>query len=157
MSAQSIFDHAPLGAIIRYTDGTPRPPEHHRRKLVVWQRRNSSGRLVKKQGATCVGQTILPASFTLHEGDFESEGIVVLKVFKTFSEGIDLTFTVTERPVPGSILVLDRPGEQGELVHVAASQKDAEDWLSRHGYPQAILQTLTDEPADGDPVEGRAA
>ena len=157
MSAQSIFDHAPIGAIIRYSDGTPRPPERHRRKLADWQRRNSCGRLVKRQAATIVGQTILPASFTLHEGDFGSEGIIVLKVFKTFSVGSELTFTVTERPVPGSILIFDRPGEQGELVHVAASQKDAEDWLSRHGYPQAVLQTVTDEPADGDPVEGRAA
>lgn len=157
MSAQSIFNHAPLGAIIRYSDGTPRPPVRHRRKLQDWQRRNSCGRLVKKQAATCVGQTIIPASFTLHEGDFGSEGVIVLKVFKTFSVGSDLAFTVTERPAAGSILVLDRPGDQAELVHVATGMKDAEDWLSRHGYPQAVLQTVTDEPADGDPVEGRAA
>ena len=157
MSAQSIFDYAPLGAIIRYSDGTPRPPERHRRKLADWQRRNSSGRLVKKQAATCVGQTILPASFTLHEGDFGSQGVIVLKVFKTFSVGSELTFEVTERPAAGSILVLDRPGEQGELVHVAAGMKDAEDWLSRHGHPQAVLQTVTGEPIYGDPVEGRTA
>jgi len=157
MSAQTIFDHAALGAIIRYTDGSPRPPERHRRKLQDWQRRNSSGRLVKKQAATIVGQTILPANFTLHEGDFGSAGVIVLKVFKTFSVGSDLTFTVTGRSAVGSILVFDRPGAQGELVHVAASQKDAEDWLSRHGYPQAVLQTVTGEQAEGDPVEGRAA
>lgn len=157
MSAQSIFDHAPLGAIIRYSDCTPRPPERHRRKLQDWQRRNSAGRLVKKQTATCVGQTIIPASFTLHEGDFGSEGVIVLKVFKTFSVGSDLTFTITERPVTGSTLIFDRPGDQGELIHVAAGMTDAKDWLSRHGYPQAVLQTVTDEPADGDQVEGRAA
>lgn len=157
MSAQSIFDHAPLGAIIQYSDGTPRPPERHRRKLQDWQRRNSSGRLVKKQAATCVGQTIIPASFTLHEGDFGSQGVIVLKVFKTFSVGSDLTFEVKERPAAGSILIFDRPGDLGELVHVAAGVKDAEDWLSRHGYPQAVKQTVTDEAADGDPVEGRAA
>lgn len=157
MSAQSIFDHAPLGAIIQYSDGTPRPPERHRRKVQDWQRRNSSGRLVKKQAATCVGQTILPASFTLHEGDFGSEGVIVLKVFKTFSVGSDLTFTVTERPTAGSILIFDRPGDQGELVHIAAGMKDAEDWLSRHGYPQAVLQIVAGEPAEDEPVEGRAA
>lgn len=81
----------------------------------------------------------------------------MLKVFKTFSVGSDLAFTVTERPVPGSILIFDRPGDQGELVHVAAGKKDAEEWLSRHGYPQAVLQTAIYEPADCDPVEGRAA
>ena len=157
MSARSIFDHAPLGAIIQYSDCTPRPPERHRRKLQDWQRRNSSGRLMKKHAATCIGQTIIPASFTLDEGDFGSESIIVLKLFKTFSVGSDLTFTVTERPVTGSILIFDRSGDQGELVHVAAGMKDAEDWLSRHGYPNAILQTVNDEPTDGDPVEGRAA
>lgn len=26
MSAQSIFDHAPLGAIVTFSDGTQRPP-----------------------------------------------------------------------------------------------------------------------------------
>ena len=36
MSAQLIYDHAPLGAIIRYSDSTPRPPKRHRRKLQAW-------------------------------------------------------------------------------------------------------------------------
>ena len=31
-TAQSIFDAAPLGAIIRYSDGTPRPPDRFKRK-----------------------------------------------------------------------------------------------------------------------------
>ena len=29
-----------------------------------------------------------PASFTLHQGDFGSAGVVVLKVFKTFSDAV---------------------------------------------------------------------
>lgn len=157
MFAQSIFDHAPLGAVIQYSDDTPRPPERHRRKLQDWQRRNSSGRLVKKQGTTRVGDTVIPAAFTLHEGDFGSDGVIVLKVFKTFSVGSDLSFTVTHQPDAGSILVLDRPGDQGELVHVAANMTEAKDWLTRHGYPQAVLQSVTGEFADSDPVEGRAA
>lgn len=157
MSAHAIFDHAPLGAIIQYSDGTPRPPERHRRQLQDWQRRNSSGCLVKKQGTTRFGDTVIPASFTLHEGDFGSQGVIVLKVFKTFSVGSGLIFTITERPVAGSILIFDRAGDQGELVQVAANMRDAEDWLTRHGYPQAVLQSVTGEFADSDPVEGRAA
>ena len=50
------------------------------------------------------------------------EGVIVLRVFKTFSVDSDLAFTVVERPAIGSVLVLDRPGDEAELVHVAANQ-----------------------------------
>ena len=33
MSAQSIYDTAPLGSLIRYSDGTKEPPARHTRKL----------------------------------------------------------------------------------------------------------------------------
>jgi hypothetical protein len=33
MSAQLIYDLAPLGAIVRFSDGSPRPPDRHRKKL----------------------------------------------------------------------------------------------------------------------------
>lgn len=157
MSAQSIFDHAPLGAIIRYSDGTPRPPERHRRKLQAWQRRNNTGRLVKKQHATRVGDTAIAVSFTLHEGDYGTKAVIVLKVFKTFSIDSDLDFTVIELPAIGSVLVVSRPGDAGELVHVAGSREAADEWLSRHGYPDAVLHEVTaDELATSD-IEGRAA
>ena len=63
MSAQQIYDHAPLGAIIRYSDGTPRPPERHRRKLQAWERRNNKGRLVNKQAGALVGDDRHPCEF----------------------------------------------------------------------------------------------
>ena len=40
MSAQLIYDLIPLGAIIRFSDGTPRPPDRHRKKLAAWEHRN---------------------------------------------------------------------------------------------------------------------
>ena len=85
MSAKLIFDHAPIGAMIAYSDGPPRPPDRHRRKRADWKSRNNTGRLVKKQAATVVGQTTIPASFTLHKGDFGSKAVIVLWVFRTFS------------------------------------------------------------------------
>lgn len=157
MSAQLIYDLVPLGAIIRYSDGTPRPPERHRRKLQAWERRNSSGRLVKKQASARVGETAIPASFTLHEGDYGSKAVTVLRVFKTFSVDSDLAFSVIDRPAVGSILVLDRPGELRELVHVAANRQAAEEWLSRHGYPNAVVNEVTADEVAADHVEGRAA
>ena len=47
MSAKLIFDHALIGAIIAYSDGTPRPPDRHRRELADWKNRNGSGRLCR--------------------------------------------------------------------------------------------------------------
>ncbi len=86
MSAQLIFDTAPLGAIIRYSDGTLRPPERHRRKLQAWERHNNTGRLVKRQAGARVGETIIPGSFTLHEGDYGTKAVIVLKNSQEASE-----------------------------------------------------------------------
>jgi hypothetical protein len=156
MSAQSIFDNIPLGAIIRFSDGTPRPPERHRRKCQAWERSNNIGRLVKKQAGSTVGKTLIPASFTLHEGDLGSKAVVVLRVFRTFSVKSALDFSVIELPAAGSILVLDRAGEAGELVHVAEDRQAAEEWLSRHGYPNAVCHEVTADEVAADRGEGRA-
>lgn len=90
MSAQLIFDRVPLGALIRYADGSPRPPERHRKKLAAWENRNSSGRLIAKRAQAVVGSTTLPASITLHKGDFGSGGVIVPRVHQTFSVNSDL-------------------------------------------------------------------
>jgi hypothetical protein len=86
MSAKDIYDLAPLGSIIRYSDGTPRPPERFKKKLAAWENTNNGGRLVRKTAERTLGNHTTPASFTLHQGDFGSAGVVVLRVFKTFSQ-----------------------------------------------------------------------
>lgn len=154
MSAQSIYDLAPLGAIIRFSDGRPRPPERHRKKLAAWEHRNSSGRLIRKQAERSVGNTVISASITLHAGDYGGGGVVVLRVHRTFSVDSELTFVVTERPKVGSVQVLDRPDEDAELVYLANHRADAEEWLTRHGYANAVLHELS---ADEAAVQGRAA
>ena len=88
----------PLGSLVRYFDGTPRPPERFKRKLAAWENNNNGGRLVRKSAPHTVGTHTTPASVTLHQGDFGSAGVIVLKVFKTFSVNSPLTFTVIERP-----------------------------------------------------------
>jgi hypothetical protein len=49
MSATTISDNAPLGALIRYADGRPKPPARFTKKLTAWERSNGMGRLVKKE------------------------------------------------------------------------------------------------------------
>lgn len=153
MSVQQIFEHAPLGSIIHYSDGTPRPPDRHRRKLSAWGDRNNGGRLIRKQPERRLGITVLPASITLHKGDYGSREKIVLRVFQTFSLDSALQFTVTERPATGSVLVLNRSGEDAELVHVASHRQAAEAWLQSHGYPDAELQEVSAGAADV--LEGR--
>jgi hypothetical protein len=157
MSAQSIYDRAPLGALIRFSDGTPRPPARFTKKLAAWESNNNLGRLVRKSAPYTVGAHTRPASITLHQGDFGSAGIVVLKVFKTFSVNSQLTFTVIERPKPGQVRVLNRAGVDAELLHLADTRAAAEVWLASHRYSDAVLDDVTADESTSDTAEGRAA
>ncbi len=153
MSAHLAFE-APLGSIVAWSDGTSRPPERHRRKLDAWTTNNSRGRLISKQGGPNLGTV---GSFTLHEADHGAGGIIAIRVYRTFSLSSGLLFTVVERPPAGAVRVLDRPGDQPKLLHLASHRAAAEEWLSRHDYPGAVLEDVTAEEAAAGGVEGRAA
>jgi hypothetical protein len=157
MSAQLIYDLVPLGSIVTYSDGTPRPPDRHRKKRATWENNNSGGRLIRKRAETRIGSTTLPASITLHKGDYGSQGTIVLRVHQSFSINSGLKFAVKARPAIGSVLVLDRAGDDAELVYVACHRADAEEWLTRHGYPNAVLQEIMADNVTADTVEGRVA
>lgn len=156
MSAHIAF-MAPIGSIIAWSDAAPRPPERHRRKLSAWQSNNSSGRLTRKQDECAAGSIILPANFTLHEAHHGAGGAIAIRVHRTFSLETSLTFTIEERPAIGSCRVFDRAGDNAELVHLAANRRAAEEWLSPHGYPHAVLEVVTADEVAADVVEGRAA
>lgn len=157
MSAHAIFDYAPIGSIIAWSDGTPRPLARFTRKLAAWLTNNGKGGLIRKQPGRSMGNLSLSASFTLHEADFGAGGVVAIRVHRTLSLNSSLHFSVVERPVIGSVRVFDRPGEDAELVHLAPHQQAAEEWLSRHGYSQAVLQEVTADEVGAAFVEGRAA
>lgn len=157
MSAQLIYDLAPLGSLVRFSDGAPRPPERHRKKLAAWEHRNSGGRLIRKQPERRIGNTVIGASITLHAGDYGGGGVVVLRVHRTFSVDSDLTFVVTERPKLGALRVLNRAGDDAELVYLANSRVDAETWLESHGYPDAVLDEVTADATAAGVVDGRTA
>ncbi|RCI77247.1 hypothetical protein DNK03_21750 [Brucella anthropi] len=156
MSAHIAF-LAPIGSIIAWSDGAPQPPERHRRKLSAWQSNNSSGRLIRKQDERAAGNIILPANCTLHEADHGAGGVIAIRVHRSFSLETSLTFTIVERPAIGSCRVFDRAGDNAELVHLAANRQVAEEWLSRHGSPQAVLEVVTADEVAAAVVEGRAA
>jgi len=156
MSAH-LVSQAPIGSIIAWSDGAPRPPERHRKKLSAWKTNNGSGRLIRKEDERSVGSIILPANFTLHEADHGAGGVIAIRVHRTFSLGSSLRFTIIERPAIGSVRVFNEVGEHAELVHLAANRQAAEEWLSRHGYPYARLEEVTADEIAADVVEGRVA
>lgn len=156
MSAHLAF-LAPIGAVLAWSDGQPRPPERHRKKLSAWKTSNSSGRLIRRQDNRTVGNISLPPSFTLHEVDYGGGDVITIRVHRTFSLETRLVFTIVERPAVGSCRVFDRPGDHAELVHLAKNRQAAEHWLATHGYPSAVLEDVTTDEIAADVVEGRVA
>ena len=157
VSAHMIFEHAPVGAIVAWSDGTPRPPERHHRKLDAWKTNNSQGRLIRRHGALGAGLIDPHASFTLHEADYGAGGIIAIRVYRTFSLASSLRFAIVERPAVGSVRVFARAGHDAELVHLAPHRAAAEQWLSEHGYPNAVLEDVTADDAAAVAVEGSTA
>lgn len=157
MSALSIFEDAPIASIVAWSDGTPRPPERHRKKLSAWKNSNSQGRLIRKQGISDAGALANAGSFTLHEGDFGGGGVITIRVHRTFMLSSSLNFSIVERPPVGSVRVFDRAGDYRQLVYLAPHRAAAEHWLSQHGYSHAYLEKVSADEAASDAVEGRVA
>ncbi|RUV74843.1 MAG: hypothetical protein EOR30_04085 [Mesorhizobium sp.] len=157
MSASLIFDIAPLGSLIAYSDGMPRPAARFTKKLAGWERRNGTGRLVRKEPARERPTYTSPPCFTLHEGTFGQNGIILVSVMRTYCIDSDLRFRVIERPRMGQVRVLQAMGDGEELLHLAESRDAAELWLARNGHHQARIEEVTADELSADAVEGRAA
>lgn len=157
MSASLIFDIAPLGSLIAYSDGTSKPPARFTKKLAAWERRNGVGRLVRKEPARERPTYSSPPCFTLHEGDFGERGIVLVTIMRTYGIDSDLTFRVVERPKVGQVRVVQDVGDNAELLHLAQNREAAELWLAKAGYSRARLEDITADEVGADAVEGRIA
>lgn len=153
MSAQHIFDTAPLGAMIRFTDGTPRPPDRFRRKLSQWKDRNGTGRFVEKCPGRGTGARDYPATFTLHMATYGSNGTIVLVVNRTFTVTSDLTFEIAERPRASMVRVLTSFQGSTTLRHLAPDMAAAQAWLAEHHCHGARFEVVSDEGT----IVGRAA
>ncbi|WP_094462439.1 hypothetical protein [Pannonibacter phragmitetus] len=156
MPAYNVYD-APLGSLIRYFDGTPKPPARFTKKLAAWKSRNSVGRLVRKQPCRERATYTAPASITLHEGDFASGSVILVTVMRTHSVDSNLSFEIAERPKIGMVRVVNRIGDDDELLHLAESREAAELWLAKAGYSRARLEEVTADEISADVIEGRTA
>jgi len=157
MSAHIVYDSAPLGSVVRYSDGAPKPPERFRKKLAAWGRRNSVGRLIRKEPPHERATYTAPACFTLHEGDFSQAGTIVVSVRRTYTVESDLHFEIVERPTIGMVRILQDLDDSPELLHLARDREAAERWLASNQYSRAYLEEVTADEVGADVVEGRKA
>lgn len=158
MSAHLIYDNAPLGSLIRYFDGTQKPPARFMKKLAAWQSHNGVGRLVKREPPRTYASFVSPGSFTLHEGDFGGGGVIAVTIMRSHSLTSTLFFEIAELPAIGSVRILnDFFGGNSELLHLAAGRPAAEAWLAKNRYSNARFEEVTADERAADAVEGRAA
>jgi len=126
LSAQQLYDECPLGALVRFSDGAAEPPQRHRRKHAAWRSSNGTGRLVRKappkQG--------LPASFTLHVGDFGSADVTVVKAYRVFAVTSPLAFAILDKPRPGQVALLHDDLGMPTSIHLAETAADAQAWFA---------------------------
>jgi hypothetical protein len=155
LDGHAIYDTVPLGALLRYFDGTPRPPERFNKKLRAWKSRNSTGRLVEKSAPSAIGSSTYPAGFTLQQGDSASSGIIVMVVRCIYQVTTDLRFEIVEQPLPGMVRVISRWNGRDEFKHLAPDMAAAEAWMQTSGYSNLVAEVIGD---DERPVQlGRAA
>jgi hypothetical protein len=153
MNAQHIYDSAPFGALIRYSDGTPQPPLRFRRKLEDWSRRNDQGYLTQKNPAVTGGSYHTPDRFTLRKTGFsESEKPIAFIFNLLVTVASPLAYEIVSVPIPGQVLIFSSGQEHRELVHLAADESAARLWLTHHGYPDALLEILGPPTHNGAPI-----
>ena len=83
-----------------------------------------------------------PATFTLHEGNFSSDGVILVTIMRSHSADSRLNFDVAEEPKSGQVRVLLDFGSNTELLHLAESITAAELWIAREGYRNARLEIV---------------
>ena len=101
MFASDIYAGAPLGAVIRYSNGQPRPPERFRNKLAAWRGQNGEGHLISKSPGRLYGSYVAHDSFTLEDAEYASQGIVVLRTRSIHQVDSALRFEIVSTPAAG--------------------------------------------------------
>lgn len=147
LDGQAVHDTVPLGAVLRYFDGTPQPPARFTRKLREWKRHNSTGRLIEKSPPSAISSSRYPAAFILHEGTYTSDGTPIIVVRCHYFVTTDLRFEVLECPRPGMVRVLTRWNGKDELQHLAPDMAAAEAWAAQNRYSNLVLELVGDDEA----------
>lgn len=165
MNGKELFALAPFGAIVAFSDGTPRPPDRFTKKLSAWKSQNDAGVFVGRSHGKGAGAWDVD-HFTLRT--LESS---VLVVNRSFNVGDADRFTITSPAAPGTIIAFsDFYTERGDddCPYVWPSYTHAKAWglakgydLSRQGWSFKVigadgaLEPFELPAPDGNPVNGR--
>ncbi|MBB3862520.1 hypothetical protein GGQ88_003821 [Novosphingobium hassiacum] len=157
MSALHIYDSAPLGSLIRFSNGEPRPPSRFTRKLRAWNDENGMGRLVEKMAGRA-GDYPSPATFALHLGNYGSQGTILMVVRRIYTVDSRLRFEIADQPKAGMVRILSRREGREELHHLASDMTAAETWSAAHRYHGSVMEVVTAADRVVSPAQfGRAA
>jgi hypothetical protein len=148
MNADLIISLAPIGSVVEWSDGTPRPPEHHVATLYNWKRNNGAGLLVRKFGETSPDYPGVSPFFMLRcEDDF-----------RTFSVGLTYRFRIASRPKLGSVRIFEREDPAALMLHLADDGDAADAWLADNtAFSGAFTVEVAADELAADHVEGRTA
>lgn len=150
-----IYDIAPIASVIRFRDGTPRPPKDRPDELRVWALFNGIGRLAIKDPPPYLSPLPHPASITLRTAEFGAAPTAGLTISLTEPSHRGLTFDIVGLPPIGSVRILRRVGDTSELLHLAADHRAAVRWLAQHPITTAIFDPVTADEIAAAVVEGR--
>lgn len=152
-TAQHIYANAPLGSLIRYGNGQPRPPERFKNKVRAWESANGVGRLVERRPGTANR----PASITLHLGDFESEGIIIMIAHRHIDINSTETLELVEPPIAGTVRVLTHDHGHDELRFLARDMTAAGRWMNENRYRNMRAEVVPSPDPVSLPEEQKAA
>ena len=123
---------------------SPKPSALFARKLVASEPSYGVGRLVKKKPPQPYPTWTASASFTLHEGNFSTDGVILVTIMRSHSANSQSTFEATEEPKPGRVWVILEFGGGTDLLHLAESIMAAELWIANEGYRSARLELVSE-------------
>ena len=150
-----IYDLAPIGSIIRFRDGKPRPPRDRSDEFRAWALFNGIGRLAIKDPAPFRSPFPHPVSITLRTTEFGSSPSAGVTISLAEPCDRDISFEIVELPPIGSVRILHRSADNAELLHLAADHHAAVRWLAQHPITTAIFDPVTADEVAAAAVEGR--
>lgn len=150
-----VYDHTPIGTVIRFSDGTDMPPADRPHQRRAWNLFNGTGRLIRKEPPINASVISIPATITLRTAEFGATGAVGL-TFSVSGTGQDkVSFEIIELPPVGSVRVLGGEADDKELLFLAPNHHAARQWLKLSGIDAATLELVTADEIAATTVEGR--
>ena len=144
MSASTIIDTAPLARLFATPTAAPNRPRASQKagSLGTLQRRRPP---CEEGTARAYPTWTAPASFTLHEGNFSSDGVILVTIMRSHSADSLLIFEVAEGRSPGRSGCFWTLAATWNCCTWLESVGAAELWIAKEGYRNARLEMVGED------------